>query len=279
VDILNNYLPELGIQSCKVIRFEPDGDDPFAWSNVIGTSDKPIKNRFQTRKFPPSRLFPANRLLNLALLPIVYQDEAIGYVALEATDLKASMAITQQLAATFKVAQLHQQVVELSLTDSLTGLYNRRYMDHFIANEVERCRRYQRDLAFIMLDLDNFKEYNDRFGHPCGDEALRLISNCLLRHCRRTDIVMRYGGDEFAIVLPETDLHAAKEIAHRVGAAVATIPELEHPVTLSMGISMLQDSKYQVGALIKQADQALYEAKHKGRNQVSHFQPKQPTQR
>lgn len=268
VAILDEYLPILGMHPCRIMRFEAEEDDPVAWSQVIGSKRNPSTHRFPSRQFPPPGLYPGDEPFSLALLPIVFQDEAIGYAAFDIAVIKQGVAITQQLAATFKVTRLHQRVVELSLTDSLTGLYNRRYLDHFLAGEVERCRRYKRELSLIMIDLDKFKEYNDTYGHVAGDEALKVISACIKNNCRKSDVVMRYGGDEFAVILSETDAEHARVIAARIREAVAGLTNLKRAFTISMGIAALAGAGFHVDGLIKHADQALYDAKRRGRNQI-----------
>jgi len=274
VNILAEHLPDVGIRNCRVALFEPQADDPVKWSVVIGSNAdlEPTSQRFLSRQFPPLGLYPSDEVLCLALLPLVHQEEALGYVALDAIDLEACATIARQLSVTLKIARLHNQVVELSLTDSLTGLYNRRYFELFLTNEVERSWRYMRGLAVIMLDLDRFKEYNDTFGHPAGDKALQLVAQCLRKGCRKTDVVARYGGDEFAIILPEADIKGAMKVAEKTRSSVADLSGLKQPLTVSVGISILHQAEYGAEMLLKQADQALYEAKRTGRDLVYVFQ-------
>ena len=118
------------------------GDDPVAWSVLLNSHSEPTSQRFPTRDFPPPTLYPSNEVLNLALVPLVFQDEGLGYVAFDAGNLGPCAIIARQLAATFKASRLHAQVLELSLTDALTGVYNRRYFDLFLNNEVDRSRRF-----------------------------------------------------------------------------------------------------------------------------------------
>ena len=123
-----------------------------------------------------------------------------------------------------------------------------------------------------MIDIDHFKNYNDQFGHPAGDEALQYLANCLLKNRRDTDMVARVGGEEFVIVLPQTDIKDALQIAETVRKAVAEITDLKCQITVSLGITELGDQKLEAEALlVGQADQALYEAKRKGRNCVCVF--------
>jgi diguanylate cyclase (GGDEF)-like protein len=272
VQILERYLLEVGIRHCRVMRFEPQGSDEVAWSIVIGpeADDEPL--RFLSREFPPPGLYPPDTPLNLTLLPLVFQDEALGYVVFEAANLKACAAIAQQLAATFKVSRLHAQVRELSLTDGLTGLHNRRYFDLFLAKETERCLRHRRTMAIMMIDLDNLKAYNDQYGHPAGDEALKCVARCLEAGCRKMDMVTRYGGDEFAIILPESGASDVLQAAERIRAAIAALSELKCNLTISVVVAILQGEGVSADVLLQHTDQALYEAKNSGRNRVCVYQ-------
>ena len=266
IEILNSHLKEVGIQHARIMSFESQDDDPVAWSVVL--DPQASGQRFASRQFPPPGLYPAGDLLNLILLPLVFQGEVLGYGAFEASNLGACAVIATQLAGNLKVAQLHAKVIELSLTDALTGLHNRRYFDLFLKNEIARSRRFSRSLSVIMVDIDHFKEYNDRFGHLAGDEALQQIARCLSSGRREADVVARIGGEEFAIILSETDTAGAVKVAEKVRTNVAEITDLKRQVTISLGVSELGEQLIQTDTLLGLADQALYQAKKKGRNRV-----------
>ena len=266
VDLLNSHLVEVGIKHARIMSFEPQGDDPVAWSVVLDT--RASSHRFLSRQFPPAGLYPPDDLVNLILLPLVFQSEVLGYGAFEASNLGSCAVIAIQLAATIKVSRLHAQVTELSLTDALTGLYIRRYLDLFLKNEILRSRRFSHSLSVIMADIDHFKEYNDLFGHPAGDEALQHIAHCLVNGRRGADIVVRIGGEEFAIILPETDINGALKVAERVRGAIAGMTSLKRQITISLGIAELGEQILEAETLLGRADQALYEAKRKGRNRA-----------
>jgi diguanylate cyclase (GGDEF)-like protein len=271
VEVLDTYLADIGIRHARVALFEAEEADPFAWSVVLNSQSETPGERFASRAFPPPALYPPDELLNLALVPLVFQDETLGYVAFDAHNLEPCAMIARQLAATFKAARLHAQVHELSLTDALTGVYNRRYFDLFLANEVDRSQRFGRGLAIIMLDVDHFKAYNDTFGHPAGDQALQWIARRIRQLRRRADVIARIGGEEFALILPETDAAGAHEVASRIHAAVASADDLQPPITISVGISILHGADVVADVLIQQADRALYEAKRAGRNRICVF--------
>ena len=272
VEALDDHLSSIGLRHARVALFEPEGDDSVAWSVLLNSDLKLTSQRFTTREFPAPMLYPADELLNLALVPLVFQEERMGYVAFDAGNLGPCGIIARQLASTFKASDLHAQVFELSLTDALTGIYNRRYFDLFLSNEVERSRRFEHDLTIIMIDIDYFKKYNDAFGHPAGDKALQFVVLCLQKGRRKADVLTRIGGEEFAIILPETGIVGALEVVERIRAALTIPSELKHPLTLSMGISTLHGNEIEADVLIQQADLALYEAKRTGRDRTCIFE-------
>ena len=170
--------------------------------------------------------------------------------------------------------RLHEQKNSLKLlsrTDGLTGLYNRRYWQLRAAEEFERSRRQGNPASLIMLDIDHFKKINDQYGHSIGDEVLEALSYLLQINLRSIDILGRYGGEEFAVVLPETDAQCAQEIAERVRLAVAKEPLGEKQslkCTISLGIAEISRSTKDFDEWLNAADKALYDAKATGRNRT-----------
>jgi diguanylate cyclase (GGDEF)-like protein len=273
IGLLAEYLPQMGIQHSRVAFFEPDKNDEVAWSIEVDASADAGRNnqRFQSREFPPPNFYPTDQCLNLVLLPLVSQNEPLGYIVFDASHLEPCATIARQFVATIKSARLHAQVTELSLTDALTGLHNRRSFDLFLKNEIDRSRRFRRGLAIILIDIDHFKNYNDAFGHPAGDEALKSVSRCLKENRRSVDVIARIGGEEFAVILPETNALQAMEVAQRMRAAIAQAAGFKRQVTISLGITELGQREGDPEQLLEEADQALYEAKHTGRNRVCIF--------
>jgi diguanylate cyclase (GGDEF)-like protein len=275
VEVLDDFLVDVGIRHAHIALFEAEADDPVACSVLLNPYSKPMDQRFLTREFPPPHLYPSDELLNLALVPLVFQEESLGYVAFDAHNLGPCAIIARQLAATLKAARLHAKVFELSLTDSLTGVYNRRYFDLFLNNEIDRSRRFGRDLGIMILDIDYFKQYNDAFGHQAGDKALQTVAQCLQQDRRSVDVVARIGGEEFALILPETDVDGALKVAEKIRSALSSVSgELKRPLTLSIGISVLHGMDIEAELIIQQADLALYQAKESGRNQICIFEDK-----
>lgn len=273
VKILNEHLEETGIRHAKVLFFAADRTDPVAWSVALNMDARLPPLRFPSRQFPPPELYEPDELLSLILLPLVFQGETLGYAAFDASqhNLGACGVIAMQLAATIKVARLHAQVVELSLTDVLTGLHNRRSFEIFLKSEVSRSKRFFRALAIVLVDVDNFKEYNDTYGHPAGDHALQQVAKCLSIGRRSADIVARIGGDEFVMILSETELNGALEVSKRIRAMTAMLSDLKRPITLSIGLTASMSLDTDAESLIRQADLALYESKRNGRNRISLF--------
>ena len=186
------------------------------------------------------------------------------------------MAFAGQAAVAIENAQLFEQAYYLSVTDPLTELSNRRHFFDVAKFEFERTHRYKRTLSVMMVDIDHFKNINDTYGHAVGDLALREIATRIKNSVRTVDIVARYGGEEFIVLMPETGLHEASQVAERVRRSVVDRPIEEDAVTvtatLSIGVAEIDEKSKNVDQLIIYADQALYTAKAAGRNRVAGYQ-------
>ncbi|MEI6623232.1 MAG: GGDEF domain-containing protein, partial [Actinomycetes bacterium] len=160
--------------------------------------------------------------------------------------------------------------------DGLTGLTNRRWLDEVLRQEVERARRGDVELAVVMVDLDGFKEVNDSYGHAVGDQVLRAVAQALEAAVRVTDVVGRYGGEEFLVLLPNVGLEQALEFAEQMRVGVRLIPVAfrPEPVTASFGVAQWTHGD-NVASLVDRADDALYAAKRAGRDRVVLSQPEQ----
>ena len=167
-----------------------------------------------------------------------------------------------------------QTSIEMAITDALTGLFNRRYMENHLGTLIEQAAARGKPLAVMVLDIDYFKSINDSHGHDAGDDVLRDFALRVKRSIRGIDLACRVGGEEFVIVMPETDMAVAAMVAERLRRRIAAEPfpisqGSQHlPVTLSIGIAALRGQDDNAAALIKRADQALYRAKRDGRNRV-----------
>jgi diguanylate cyclase (GGDEF)-like protein len=153
-------------------------------------------------------------------------------------------------------------LVDLAIKDGLTGLFNRRYFNELINVELKRMARSATSLSLLMLDIDNFKNYNDTKGHQAGDELLKGVAKTVRGSVRAVDMVCRYGGEEFVAILPQTEKSSAQIIAERIRVQVG----LYFPTTVSIGISTYPDDAREVEPLLKKADNALYQAKQTGKN-------------
>ena len=165
-------------------------------------------------------------------------------------------------------------LAEISITDLVTGLRNRRYVTEFLSIELLRAARYKSPLAVLMMDLDYFKRVNDTYGHKAGDSVLHGVGERLRACLRGTDLAGRFGGEEFLVVLPQTDLAGAFVLGERIRQAIAEAPfdigsEPPIPVTLSIGAAALCEATQTAEQLVEAADAALYAAKHAGRDRVA----------
>lgn len=220
-------------------------------------------------------------LLSFALAERINEERRLRYEA-QAEALTTQRRVNDMLEKrvherTLALEQANQKLLELSATDQLTGLKNRRYLDAALQDEYKRCERYQRCLSIMILDIDFFKNVNDTHGHLVGDEVLKEVA-ARLQDCLRwpMDKIARYGGEEFCIVLPETGLSGSMSVAERIRSSVEATPikagELEIPVTISVGVyAAVPNNEKTISQMLERADQALYLSKEHGRNRVTAF--------
>ena len=202
----------------------------------------------------------------------------LGYVimtGLAPRDYEKAVILTGQFALALRRVKLYREIEELAITDSLTDVRTRRYFLERFEEELKRSKARHAELAFLMIDVDHFKQFNDRYGHLVGDQILRSIGSLVRENVREIDIVGRYGGEEFCVVLPDTDLDGAQFAAERIRAAVEskliTAYDVSLRATVSVGISSFPHDGALSAELIDKADWAMYRAKKKGRNAVCSF--------
>ena len=174
---------------------------------------------------------------------------------------------------THELAEANTRLAQLAVTDGLTGLYNHRHFHERLTLEVERSQRSGLPLSLLMLDVDHFKQFNDTFGHPAGDEVLRQLARVLADTRRANDVVARYGGEEFAVILVDTPKFTAAKVAERVRERINTHDFSEAApragkLSASIGVATFPDDGADAETLVRSADQALYAAKRAGRNRV-----------
>ncbi len=207
--------------------------------------------------------------------------QPIGYLAFDSIleeDKDKLPILAQQFLIGLRSAIFYQKVSQLSITDTLTQVYSRRYFLERFNEELRRCENNKLRLSFLMIDIDNFKQYNDRYGHLVGDGILRQVSKIIRDTIRQIDFIGRYGGEELSIVLAETDREqanfAAERIRQAIASAVIKVYDEELKVTVSIGVSTFPDNAAHMRDLIEMADQALYLAKETGKNKVCFSPPK-----
>jgi diguanylate cyclase (GGDEF)-like protein len=214
----------------------------------------------------------------LLRLPLVFEEELLGILwlwgkGIKQTDLPMLTIFAKQIGTSLERSRLFQEVQSLALTDHLTGLRNRRSLFELGTIEFSRSLRMQRDFCCMMLDLDHFKQINDTYGHPVGDQVIQEFAKRCQCAVRDVDLIGRYGGEEILIFLPETDRQTAMQVADRLRASVAEQPVnvsgQKVNITVSIGVSGQDENTLELDTLIARADQAMYMAKHKGRNRVA----------
>jgi len=241
------------------------------------------------------------------VVPLATKGDVHGWLDISSPDLRAFerdeiellQVLANQAAATLDNTRLYAALEQQAITDGLTGLHNHRFFYERLRDEVVRAQRYELPLSVLMMDLDDFKKYNDRFGHPAGDGVLRRVAEILRAQLRASvDVAARYGGEEFAIILPHTEPGGAEHVGRRLsarvredahdlatpsGALVAgervrhSIEEEEFPgsrpdekahVTISVGIASMPAHALSAEDLVSAADRALYQAKRHGKNRI-----------
>ena len=241
----------------------------------LGKTTMP-ERRYRTKSFISYPIAIGQRrfgVLNLA--------DKIGGGAYDASDLSIIELLAPQIALALERAEWQQRANQfqlMSITDPLTGLHNRRYLEARLPEELSRSKRYDYPLSFMMIDIDDFKFYNDRNGHQAGDRALEITAQCLRAALRKVDVASRYGGEEFSILLPQTTLQEAGVIADRIRRKIM---ETDFPhgkfqplgaATVSIGLSSFSAQLDSAEAIVRAADRALYHAKRHGKNRAYAYQ-------
>lgn len=218
-------------------------------------------------------------------IPLIYKDDVMGVINFSRKgisnfthqDVKMLSLVANQVALSIANARLYTKTRELSVKDDLIGINNRRHFQHMLQMEWKRSMRFNRSLSLIMIDADHFKSYNDTFGHLQGDKVLKQIGKLLMRNLREVDTVARFGGEEFVLLLPDTDKRGAIAVAEKVRALVEACRFFDDNknetarMSISAGVATYPDDVSEMDDLIDRADIALYKAKELGRNRVECF--------
>lgn len=294
---------ERGFESRSVMgyRFAINAETPNA---LVVQKNEPVIFADAREAFEAFRNPPHNHIRAWMGVPLKIQDRFIGMLALDQKEpgrftpdhARLATAFAAQVTIALENARLFSETQRLAITDTLTGLYNRRHFMEMARQEFIRAGRYELPLSVIMLDIDGFKLINDTYGHLVGDQVLQVVAACCKRNIRAADLIGRFGGEEFVILLPETaplqtadiavtstqdmqpESSSGVVVAERLRQAIINevkLPELELAITISLGIAGTKPTIENVETLIDQADQALLAAKASGKNRVVVWQEKE----
>jgi diguanylate cyclase (GGDEF)-like protein len=257
-------MPEVdGLELCRRVRDRPDA----AYTYVImltsrGGQDDRLAGLQAGADDYLSKPFDTGELvarLNVARRILTMQEQLRSHAA-QLSELHAALERQNALLA------------ERAATDGLTGLSNRRRFDEALTEALSFSSRQGHDVSLVLLDVDRFKAYNDKFGHQAGDEALRTVAGVLRAGARVHDVVARYGGEELALILPATDTSGALVVAERLRGAIASRRWPLRPITASLGVATTAPGASSPASLVEEADRALYHSKQRGRNRVTHYE-------
>jgi diguanylate cyclase (GGDEF)-like protein len=208
-------------------------------------------------------------ILGVGNKPVDYDQKDVEFVSYIADVV---WTIVEQKQANERILQLNTKLEQLAMTDELTGLFNRRSFFNRGVEEIRRSQRYHSPLSLLMLDIDGFKAVNDTFGHDVGDHMLRCVADTLLHNIREIDVLARLGGEEFGILLPNTEAADAVKLAERLRLAIektsCAVQDQKTSVTVSIGVATRKKEIQSIDGLLKRADTAMYQAKNQGRNRV-----------
>jgi diguanylate cyclase (GGDEF)-like protein len=248
--LLDLMMPEVnGLEVCKILKSDPNHQE--------------IPIMFLTASNEKEHLIQA------------FEEGAVDYITkpFSVPELLARVRTHLELKHTRdELKKALMELEKLATTDPLTGVYNRRQLFKIGEQELQRSQRHNRPLSILMLDIDHFKKINDLYGHSVGDQALIFLTETIIKSLRTSDFFGRFGGEEFVVILPETTLTEALDIAERLRRHIAEISFLSSgqfiSLTVSIGVANFETSSANFDYLLHKADQALYEAKHQGRNRV-----------
>ena len=260
----------------------------FAGRAALSGKPVMVSNMSADMRFDPVVL-QSEGLQSLCSMPIMAKEKILGVVCVGSRDtrdfrerdVRLLDAIATQIGVAIENAQLYEKTVEIAFTDELTGLYNRRYLMEQIEREFARALRRRAPLSLIMIDMDGLKTINDRFGHQHGSACLKQLGVIIKRNIRASDVAARLGGDEFMILAPDTDSAEAAEVGERLRGETKSyrveIDGWEVGMSISVGIASYPVHASDTDELLKQSDNAMYEAKRAGKNQISVAAPRAPS--
>jgi len=246
------------------------------WGRSLASSKTLIENNVRTT---PDYIALYSDTRSRLCIPLVSFGQTLGALVLDGAetdafqfnDVQSLESVADICANAIQNAHYVERVKQLAYLDGLTGIFNRRYFELRITEEIERARRFGAGMAVIMVDIDQFKHLNDEYGHLLGDEVLRQVCSAFHQHLRKIDVVCRYGGEEFAILLSQTNPQHAMSVAEKLRRTIEAwqFPGVPQPVTISAGAATYPEHGTTRDALVKAADAGLYAAKQAGRNRTS----------
>lgn len=253
-------------------------DHGMGFSGWVAKEKKPVLLKDLRAERKPE----VSEIASFLSIPLVLQTELIGVInlshsksgAFDEDDLRLLMLISGQAAAAIHKHLMYKEMEALAITDGLTSLYNRRHFEERLRSETLRARRYHQEFSIVLIDIDNFKRFNDTCSHAVGDAILKEFGSLLAKCARGSDVVARYGGDEFILMLPCTGGDSALAAAERIRAVIekCTFPRRKR-LTVSLGVASFPRDAKDGAETVSRADEALYVAKRLGRNRAVAFDP------
>jgi diguanylate cyclase (GGDEF)-like protein len=275
---VNVYEFLLGAESVKELFSCPEGTQ-FTQTALQKTIPQDITDAdFDKQNSYDPAFLRKLRIKSGLMVPLVLRERVLGTLFLQdcnearlwsIDDISLIGSLADQVSVAIENAELHQEKERQAVTDGLTGIANRRGFNEGYAREFERAWRYKQPLSIVLIDMDFLKVINDSFGHQVGDEAIRHIGRLLKQSCRAVDVAARFGGDEFCLLLPNTDVAMAQQLSERLRKLIADV-HIEGPghISATFGVSSYPAHASDPDALFRKADEALYEAKQAGKNVV-----------
>jgi len=256
-----------------------------------GLTEKVLEHKYplvitdtDRKKYINNPLLKAENIKSLVAAPLIYHEKIVGVLYVDDFEVRKFSKGTLKLlsilasfaAMSIDNAKLHEDTIQLAITDGLTGLYNHRYFQEILEDEIARAKRYNLYISLIFIDIDNFKKFNDKYGHQEGDKVLKIVSQSILKSIRQVDCAARYGGEEFAVIMPENDIDSAYIVAERIREnVIADTKEFFSSktkfVTVTLGVASYPIDALDREELIKRSDEALYHCKNNGKNCTSRY--------
>lgn len=257
----------------------------FAEQVLLGGETFYVEDTSQA-PFMSDPLVLAEGIKSLICIPLRMHDGIVGLLHLgdfaprqfDREKMKLLSILSSFASMAIHNAKLHNRTKIMAITDSLTGLHNHRYFREVFGQEIRRAKRYKKQLAILMIDVDDFKRFNDRYGHPAGDKVLMAIGDLITRTLRKVDYAFRYGGEEFIVLLPEagidSGLRAAERLRESIAGDTAALLQgvADEGVTVSVGVACYPDNGDDRDELFAVVDGLLYKAKKQGKNKIHHVE-------